>query len=175
MPARRHAGFTLIELLIVLAIVGVLVSIGMAGFRVARVNGNEATAVSALTAISQAQVAFAQACGNGHYAPTLPALGVPMPTTGRAFLSPDLTTADTVIKSGYQFVMTGTGVVDAKPACNGALPVSGYRVTADPLVPGSTGNRFFGSNTDRVVYHDSKTFGDNMPETGAPGHGAEIK
>jgi hypothetical protein len=55
------------------------------------------------------------------------------------------------------------------------MPVSGYQVTADPLIPGSTGDRFFGSNTDRVVYHDTATFSGNMPETGAPGHGVEIK
>jgi prepilin-type N-terminal cleavage/methylation domain-containing protein len=173
--STRTRGFTLIELLIVLAVVGVLVSIGMAGFRVARVKGNETSAVAALTAINQAQVAFAQACGNGKFAPTLSALGVPMPTSGRGFLSPDLTAGDTVIKSGYQFDMTGTGMVDVKPACNGVMPVSGYRVTADPVVPGSTGHRFFGSNTDRVVYQDTATFTEDMPETGAPGHGAEIK
>jgi prepilin-type N-terminal cleavage/methylation domain-containing protein len=175
MPCRRLAGFTLIELLIVLAVVGVLVSIGMAGFRVARVKGNETSAVAALTAINQAQVAFAQACGDGRYAPTLSALGVPMPTSGRAFLSPDLTSGDTVLKSGYQFDMQGTEAVDAKPACNGVNPVAGYLVTADPVIPGSTGDRFFATRTDRVVYEDTATFIGNMPETGPPAHGAEIK
>jgi prepilin-type N-terminal cleavage/methylation domain-containing protein len=175
-PGRTaSSGFTLIELLLVLAIVGVVVSIGMAGFRVARVKGNETAALSALTAINQAQVAFAQACGNGRYAPTLAALGAPMPTSGRGFLSPDLTTGDPVVKSGYQFVMTGTEAVDVKPACTGIMPVSGYTVTADPLIPGTTGDRYFGSNTDRVVYQDGETFAGNMPGTGAPAHGAEIK
>lgn len=171
----RSRGFTLIELLLVIALVGVLVSIGMAGFRVAKVKGNETAALAALTAVNQAQVAFAQACGNGRFAPTLPALGVPMPTSGHAFLSPDLTTGDTVVKSGYQFVMTGTDAVDVKPACTGVMPVFGYIVTADPLVPGATGDRFFASNTDRVVYQDTDTFIGNMPATGAPGHGTEIK
>jgi len=54
-------------------------------------------------------------------------------------------------------------------------PVSGYFVTADPIIPGTTGVRFFGSNVDRVVYEDAATFAGNMPETGAPEHGAEIK
>jgi hypothetical protein len=43
------------------------------------------------------------------------------------------------------------------------------------LNPGLSGNRFYGTNTDRVVYEDMKTFRDDMPEIGAPGHGAEIK
>jgi prepilin-type N-terminal cleavage/methylation domain-containing protein len=173
--ATAAAGFTLIELLLVVAVVGVIVSIGMAGYRVAKVRGNETAAIAALTAINQAQVAFAQACGNGRYAPTLSALGVEMPTSGRAFLSPDLTTGDTIIKSGYQFVMTGTEAVDVKPACTGVMPVPGYTVTADPLVPGTTADRFFGSNAGRVIYQDTATFADNMPGTGAPGHGTEIK
>lgn len=168
-------GFTLVELLIVLAIVGVVVAVAMAGFRVARVLGNETAAVAALTAINQAQVAFAHACGNGKFAPTLAALGTEMPTTGQAFLSPDLTTGDTVVKSGYLFVMQGTEAVDAKPACTGVNPVAGYLVTADPLIPGSTGDRFFATSTDRVVYEDKATFVGNMPETGPPAHGVEIK
>ena len=48
-------------------------------------------------AINQAQFAFAQACGNQRYAPTLAGLGTPMPTTGQAFLSPDLA-ADPLIE-----------------------------------------------------------------------------
>jgi hypothetical protein len=38
-----------------------------------------------------------------------------------------------------------------------------------------SGIQFFGTNTDRVVYSDSATFAGNMPETGAPGHGVEVK
>jgi prepilin-type N-terminal cleavage/methylation domain-containing protein len=175
MSRHRTAGFTLVELLIVLAIVGIVVSVGMAEYRHARVRGNEAAALTAITAVNQAQAAFAQACGNGLFAPTLAALGTPMPTTGRAFLSPDLAMGDTVVKSGYSFVMKGTEAVDARPSCVAVMPVSTYQVTADPLYPGSSGTRFFASNTDRTVYQDTVTFSDNMPETGPPAHGAEIK
>jgi prepilin-type N-terminal cleavage/methylation domain-containing protein len=174
MTHRRTAGFTLIELLLVMAILGIVVAIAMAGYRNARVRGNETSAVATLTTINHAQAAFAQACGNGHFAPTFAALVTPMPTTGHGFLSPDLTGEDKVSKSGYQFVMAGTAALDVKPSCTGATPVSSYRVSADPLVPGS-GLRFFGTNGDRVVYHDTVTFAADMPETGAPPHGAEIK
>ena len=62
-------------------------------------------------AINQAQFAFAQACGNQRYAPTLASLGTPMPTTGQAFLSPDLA-ADPLTQERLQFVMGGTVVTD---------------------------------------------------------------
>jgi prepilin-type N-terminal cleavage/methylation domain-containing protein len=172
---RSDRGFTLIELLTVMAIVGVVLAIAMAGYRHARVRGNETAAVAALTAINQAQAAFAQVCGNSHYAPSLVALGTPVPASGEPFLSADLTLSDPIAKSGYVLVLSGTEAPDARPSCIGVMPVAGYQVTADPLTPGATGLRFFGSNTDRIVYEDTATFAGNMPETGAPAHGAEIK
>jgi type IV pilus assembly protein PilA len=171
---RDARGFTLIELLIVISIVGVLVSMAMGMYRHARVRGGEATAVATLQAINQAQFAFAQACGDQRYAPTLTSLATPMPTTGQGFLSPDLA-ADPLLKSGYTFAMAGTVVTDAGLSCTGVLPVVSYQVTADPDRPGLSGIRYFATNTDRVVYEDAATFTVNMPETGAPGHGREIK
>ncbi len=167
-------GFTLIELLIVLSIVGVLASVSMAFYWSARVRGGEAAAVATLQTIDQAQFAFAQACGNQRYAPTLAGLTTPMPTTGHGFLSADLG-ADPLLKTGYRFEMTGTVVTDGGLTCTGLNPVESYQVTADPERPGQSGIRFFATNTDRVVYEDTVTFVGNMPETGAPGHGRETK
>ena len=36
-------------------------------------------------------------------------------------------------------------------------------------------HRFFGINVDRVLFEDAQTFKENMPESGAPGHGAEVR
>ena len=168
-------GFTLIELLIVVAIVGILLSVSMAIYRSARIRAGETSAISTLHAINQAQFAFAQLCGNQRYAPTLASLGAPMPTTGQAFLSPDLA-ADPLAKGGYQFTMIGTVVTDTGLTCTGGTPLESYQVTADPVQPGFSGNRFFATNTDRVVYEDpEKTFAPEMPERGAPTHGVEMK
>jgi type IV pilus assembly protein PilA len=168
------AGFTLVELLLVIAIVGVLCAIAMAGYRHARVTGSEASALATLLSINQAQFSFAQTCGNQLYSPTLAGLGAPLPTSGQAFLSADLAT-DPLIKSGYQFMMSGTEALDARPTCNALRPVTSYKVTADPTMPGISGIRFFGTNTDRTLFADSVTYVEDMPERGAPGHGAEVK
>jgi type IV pilus assembly protein PilA len=172
---NNSAGFTLVELLIVIVIVGLLASISMALYRTARVRADETTAVATLQAINQAQFAFALACGNQHYAPSLASLTTPMPTTGHAFVSPDLG-VDPLVKSGYRFTMAGTAVTDAGLTCTGITPVESYQITAEPLTPGLSGSRFFATNTDRVLFEDGeKTFAPDMPEKGTPTHGVEMK
>jgi prepilin-type N-terminal cleavage/methylation domain-containing protein len=167
-------GFTLVELLIVIAIIGVISAMAVAGYRHARVRGAEAAAVGGLRAINQAQFSFSQTCGNQRYSPSLAGLGVPHPITGQPFLSADMT-MDPLVKSGYVFMLSGTEVPNAPKTCNGLAPVSTYKLTADPATPGVSGNRFYATNTDRVIFEDSATFLQDMPECGAPGHGSEIK
>ena len=158
----------------VIAIIAVLSSLAVAGYRHMRASAGASIAAAALQTVNQAQFTFAQTCGDQRYSPTLAGLAVPAPTTGSAFLSVDMA-ADPVIKSGYRFVMAGTPSTDGRPACNGLAPVLSYQVTADPVAPGVGGTLFFGTNTDRVVYSDTATFAGNMPERGAPGHGSEVK
>lgn len=167
--------FTLIELLIVIAVISILASIAIPWLLSARMSANEASAISSLQAINDAQALYRQVCGKGRYAPNLLTLGVPAPATGEAFLSPDLVSADIVSKSGYQFTMGGSpGEAPAK-GCNGAETVVGYTATADPLRPGNSGRRYFGTNGTRVIYFGAQTFAGNLPEDGPPAEGTELK
>jgi type IV pilus assembly protein PilA len=173
---RDSRGFTLVELLLVLLILGVLLTISIANYRQARLRGAEASAIGSMSAINQAQYAYMQTCGNQRFAPSLTTLGKPNPNTNAAYLSPDLTSGDEVIKSGYKFVMEGTEVMDPLLTCTGDTPVEGYHVTADPVTPGTTGNRFFGTNVDLVIYENLETFaGGKMPDNGPPSIGQESK
>ena len=178
-PRRRggaaESGFTLLELMVVMALIGILLAIAFARYHGMRARANETSADSALRTIATAQWTFALTCGHEKYATTLPSLAQPIPSTGQAFLSPDLTAAEQVEHSGYLFQMSAKPVTDAPPSCSGVPVGQGYAVTADPISPGVSGTRFFAINADRIVYADEKqTFTGNMPESGAPEHGAEV-
>ena len=173
---RGARGFTLVELMIVISIIGILLALAFARFHNMQARANEASAVSSLRSIAAAEWQFAQTCSNQKYATSLTALGQPAPATGQAFLSPDLTSADVVRHSGYDFRIAAKPLDGAPQACNGTAVAAGYAATADPAVPGQTGNRFFAINADRVLYVDpAETFTEKMPESGAPPHGTELK
>jgi prepilin-type N-terminal cleavage/methylation domain-containing protein len=169
-------GFTLIELMVVLAIIAVLLAIAFNEYRGMQARGNDTSALASMRSIAAAQWQFALTCGNMKYASTLPALAQPVPSTGQGFLSPDLTSAEAFEKSGYMFKMVAKPLESGTQACNGTVPADGYSATADPLRPGTTGFNFYGLNADRIIYLDEKqTFTGNLPESGPPSHGGEVK
>jgi prepilin-type N-terminal cleavage/methylation domain-containing protein len=173
---RRDGGFTLVELMITVAVLSIVLGIAFSHYRNLQARGNEASAISSLRSIAAAQWQFALTCGNMRYATTLPALGQPVPTTGEPFLSPDLTAAETIEKSGYRFHLASKALNDAPPACNGAPVGAGYAVAADPVKPGTSGVFYYGVNADRVIYMDEeKSYTEDLPETGAAPRGREVK
>jgi Tfp pilus assembly protein PilE len=162
--------------MVVLAIIAIVMAIAFTEYRHMQARGNEASALSSMRSIAAAQAQFAMTCGNMKYAAALPGLGRPVPTTGEPFLSPDLTSGDTIEKSGYSLRVAGKPLLDAPPACNGAPVAEGYAATADPLQPGTSGSHYYGINADRVLYiDDEKSFREDLPETGAAPHGRDVK
>ena len=173
---ENERGFTLIELMIVLAIIAIVLAISFTEYRNMQARGNEASALSSMRSIAAAEWQFAMTCGNMKYAAALPALGQRVPMTGEPFLSPDLTSAETIEKSGYTIRVAGKPILDAPLACNGAQVSEGYAATADPVKPGITGQYFYGVNADRVLLMDDrKSFREDLPESGSAPHGVEVK
>lgn len=176
--ARGDAGFTLIDMLFVVALIGLLASLAIPGLMRARGAAQASSALGTIRVINSGELSFAISCGLGFYAAELPSLGIAPPGSPEAFLSDELTAGPTVMKSGYTMSLAGTPAAGAPASCNGLVPGStapAYAAVADPLDPGSSVPRFFGTNSDGVIYENTTTLSAVMPEAGPPPVGAAIK
>ena len=174
---RNQRGFTLIDILFVVGLIGVLCSMAIPGLTKARGAAQASSALGTLRVINSAQLSFAITCGLGFYAPDLQTLGMKPPSATDAFLSPELSSAASVIKSGYTFTAAGTPLAGAPASCNGlgqGAAAPGYFAVADPL-DALQNPRFFGTNADGALFEDATSLNGVMPETGSPASGSPIK
>lgn len=168
MRMRSAAGFAMIDLLFVCGIIGLLSGIALPRLIAAKGSAMSASAISTIRVLNSAEVTFAITCGNGFYAPSLTALGLPPPGSTEGFVKGDLASADTITKSGYQFQLTATPFGGAPDTCNAigaGLTGLAYKVGGDPLDVGNN-VRFFASNAGSTIWEDQASLYAAMPEYG---------
>jgi Tfp pilus assembly protein PilE len=174
---RSTGGFAIIDLLFVCGIIGILSGIALPRLIAARGAATASSAIGSLRVIGSSQVTFAITCAGGFYSPSLTGLGKPPAGTTEAFISTDLGSADTIVKTGYSLQMDATPFGGAPDTCN-ALGVGqtgqAFRAAADPLdVPNNV--RYFAINAGEVIWEDRSSLWPTMPEAGDPPSGTPIK
>jgi type IV pilus assembly protein PilA len=144
--SRRQArGFSLIELLIVIAVILTIAAIAIPRFLRSRMLANETSAVASLRTLCTVQVTYESTYQVG-FAPSLAALGPPpvgvAPSAGSAGLIDSVLVGG--IKSGYRITYNP---VDS----NGDGKMDTFTITAAPLTPGQTGDRYFFVDLSNVI------------------------
>jgi type IV pilus assembly protein PilA len=144
------------------AIIGIVAAIAVPGLLRARISGNEASAIGSLRAINSGEAAFSSSCGHGGYATSLDDLVLAPAGSSQGFISPDLG-SNGISKSGYGFaaaIDAASGVLDlGTTACVSVANrlASSYFAAANPLTPGATGSRYFGTDQRGAIWQDERS------------------
>ena len=147
---RPKNGFSLIELLIVVAIILIIAATAIPNLLRARMQANEASAVSSIHAINTAELSYFSSFPTVGYAGSLASLGdggtSPCPATSAASCYLDATLVSGT-KSGYTFTYTP----------DSTTPAGHYTVNANPVSPGISGQRSFYSSEANVTRYNVTT------------------
>jgi prepilin-type N-terminal cleavage/methylation domain-containing protein len=143
---NRQRGFSLIELLIVVAIILIIAAIAIPNLLRSRMAANEASAVGSLRTLNTAEITYNTSYPAQGFACTLGAMGPPSggtaSSTAAGLIDASLASGN---KSGYTFALSG---------CSGT-PAVDYKTTAAPTSPGTTGQRYFCSDSSGVIKYDA--------------------
>lgn len=140
----NESGFSLIELMIVIAIIGILIAVGVTGWKAAVRSANEAAAVQNLRTLTQQQMLYYNSHQRTAYG-TFDEL-VKEGVVDNKFAG----TAPVV--DGYIFTMTVIPKTTSTPP--------GYSINADPQVKegvGATGRNHFFVDSDKNTIHVNNT------------------
>ena len=130
----KQRGLTLIELMIVLAILGIIISIALPNFVSSKIAANEASAIASVRNITTANFAYSQTVGKGSFTGNLADLAATSP----ALIDSVLASGQ---KSGYNFSLTSDGQT--------------FEITAVPVQSGVTGVRTFTTDQTGALHSSS--------------------
>src|ERR1044072_9090729 len=141
---NNERGFSLIEVMIVIAIIGILIGVGIAGYRSAIKAANEAAAVKTLRSIAEQQMLYF----NSHQRSSF---GTFEEMRKENLLDSRFDGATPVVE-GYVFTMK---VIPKSPSQQ-----AGYTINADPQVSegvGATGKNHYYVDSDANTIHVNAT------------------